>query len=246
MIFRWLTAVLVIAVGILLIVSCLDIYNSGANPYTPEAIALRFSRICIPIYITVACVIAGIGLSLLFPDNTKQRRAPQREQVILQRLRDKTGELDATAQILCDAEVRRRRIALICAIAAFTALMIYPLIYFLNFNHFTEESLNSDIIKATIIVLGHASVGLVICWIYQLTAKASMQREINVYKKSLASGNKKSSASVIPQKKDYTGLIRWSLLGIACLLIVLGMINGGATDVFKKAVAICTECIGLG
>ena len=39
----------------------------------------------------------------------------------------------------------------------------------------------------------------------------------------------------------------WSImLPLALLLIALGAYNGGARDVFVKAVNICTECIGLG
>ena len=36
------------------------------------------------------------------------------------------------------------------------------------------------------------------------------------------------------------------LLPLALVLIGLGAANGGARDVFVKAVNICTECIGLG
>jgi len=37
-----------------------------------------------------------------------------------------------------------------------------------------------------------------------------------------------------------------ALFAIAVLLIIAGVINGGAQDVFIKAVKICSECIGLG
>ena len=37
-----------------------------------------------------------------------------------------------------------------------------------------------------------------------------------------------------------------ALLAAALLLIVLGVLNGGARDVLAKAVRICSECIGLG
>lgn len=37
-----------------------------------------------------------------------------------------------------------------------------------------------------------------------------------------------------------------ALLAAALLLIVLGVLNGGARDVLAKAVKICSECIGLG
>ena len=39
---------------------------------------------------------------------------------------------------------------------------------------------------------------------------------------------------------------RGALLVIAVVLIVLGIVNGGMTDVLDKAIRICTECIGLG
>lgn len=37
-----------------------------------------------------------------------------------------------------------------------------------------------------------------------------------------------------------------ALFAAAALLIVLGVLNGGARDVLAKAVKICSECIGLG
>ena len=37
-----------------------------------------------------------------------------------------------------------------------------------------------------------------------------------------------------------------ALVCAAILLIVLGVVNGGAKDVLTKAVKICSECIGLG
>ena len=36
------------------------------------------------------------------------------------------------------------------------------------------------------------------------------------------------------------------LLVLSLLLLVLGALNGGARDVFAKAAAVCSECIGLG
>lgn len=43
------------------------------------------------------------------------------------------------------------------------------------------------------------------------------------------------------------GKALWAALFAAALvLIVLGVLNGGARDVLAKAVKICSECIGLG
>ena len=41
-------------------------------------------------------------------------------------------------------------------------------------------------------------------------------------------------------------ILRAVLLAAAVCLIAAGVSNGGAQDVFVKAVRICTECIGLG
>lgn len=37
-----------------------------------------------------------------------------------------------------------------------------------------------------------------------------------------------------------------ALFCTAVLLLILGVVNGGAQDVLAKAVKICSECIGLG
>ena len=40
--------------------------------------------------------------------------------------------------------------------------------------------------------------------------------------------------------------VRIALVGCAVLFIILGVTNGGMSDVLNKAIKICTECIGLG
>ncbi len=40
--------------------------------------------------------------------------------------------------------------------------------------------------------------------------------------------------------------VRMIFLVLAVVLLILGILNGSARDVFSKAVTICTECIGLG
>lgn len=37
-----------------------------------------------------------------------------------------------------------------------------------------------------------------------------------------------------------------ALFALGVLLVILGVMNGGAQDVLAKAVRICSECIGLG
>ncbi len=41
-------------------------------------------------------------------------------------------------------------------------------------------------------------------------------------------------------------VLRICLLALSALFLILGVLNGGARDVFAKAAAVCSECIGLG
>jgi hypothetical protein len=50
-----------------------------------------------------------------------------------------------------------------------------------------------------------------------------------------------------PEKPvKHVNRLRLGLYGLAALLILLGIFNGGMQDVLTKAIKICTECIGLG
>ena len=75
LIYGCIATVLIIALGIGLILSCLDIYNSGPRPYTPESIGLRFQKIAILSYICIAIVIGGIILNLVLPTEGKNPKA---------------------------------------------------------------------------------------------------------------------------------------------------------------------------
>ena len=51
----------------------------------------------------------------------------------------------------------------------------------------------------------------------------------------------------VHQRADQKTLtLRTTVLVIALVLIVIGIINGGLEDVLAKGAAICTECVGLG
>jgi len=41
-------------------------------------------------------------------------------------------------------------------------------------------------------------------------------------------------------------VLQWSLLFIAIILIVIGVILENPLDIYRKAIFICMECIGIG
>lgn len=238
---------LIVAVSVLFILACLGIYTSGPRPYSAESISRGFRQICIPVYITLLAILGGIILNLILPTEKKRAKSPVREEAVLTRLTQKTASLEGDVQQTAAKERRLRRWMRIGTAAIYTAMMIYPTIYMLDPKHFTIANLNNDIVRAVLIVMLPASLGLGLCGLCQALLRASMRREINLRKQALAAGQKNVASHQDNTCSSRTlWRIRIGVLALAALLIVLGIFNGGVDDVLKKAIAICTECIGLG
>lgn len=249
LIYGCIAAVLIIALGIALILSCLDIYNSGPRPYTPESIGLRFQRIAILAYVCIAIAVGGIVLGLVLPAEEKKPKAVKDELALMEKMRAKAGNLSDLYSAEVQNEQKKRLWMRIGTTVIFTALMIYPAIYFMDGSHFSIEALNEDIRNAVCIALIPAFMGLMLCFICSLLESKSISRETEIYKKAIAAskGNAATVAPAVSCKKDTAQTVtRCVLLVVAVCFIVLGIFNGGMKDVLDKAVAICTECIGLG
>lgn len=242
-----IAAVLIAALGIALILSCLHIYNSGAHPYSTESIGKAFQKIAALVYVVAAIVAGGFVLDLVLPLKQKRPKAWRDEAVVLAKLRGKAGALTPEQVAMAKKEPSFRLAMRIITAFLFVALMIYPAIYFSNPAHFSIADLSRDIIKAVLISLVPAAVGLLLCYFCCLLATASIRRETEFYKNLIAANKSASPAPVKETNCRKTVLIiRCVILAVAVCFIVIGFQNGGMKDVFDKAVAICTECIGLG
>lgn len=244
LIYGCVAAVLIVALGIALILSCLDIYNSGARPYTPESIGSHFQKISLLAYACIALALGGIVLGLALPADQPKPKAVKDELAFMEKAKAKVTDLTLEDAASVKKEQKLRLMLRIGTAIVFAALMVYPAIYFMDGSHFTIEALNDDIRNAVCIALIPALVGLMLCFICAELERKSISRETVIYK------NAASKGAVVPtaaQKKTNTLLIvRCAVLAVAVCFIVLGIFNGGMKDVFDKAVAICTECIGLG
>ena len=241
--YGWCLAAVLAALGILLVLSCLAIYRSGPRPYSAESIALKFRSILIPVMIGLVGVIGGIGLNLLLPVEHARAKGITAPEDVMLRLRKK-ADIPPVQK-----EIRLRCILRIVTALCFSALMVYPLVYFLTPEHFSVSDLNADIIQAVLIALIPAAVGLLLCWLCRIFVNASFSREVSVYRKALAEGHRNPSEKPTTQLKKSPSVltsVRMILLSAAIIFVVIGILNGGAEDVLKKAIAICTECIGLG
>ena len=241
--YSWILAVIMTVLGVLFILSCLDIYTSGPRPYSSATIGFRFHKILIPVIIGCIGVIGGAVLDLLLPTEATRAKSMTHPKEIMLRMR-KRADLPPVKK-----EIRLRFLYRLVTALIFTGLMIYPLGYFLTPEHFSISDLNSDITHAVMVVMIPATIGLALCWLCRVVVCKSYQRETSLYKKAIATGKQKNTAMDSKSKHGHLFIlpaVRIFVVIIAMVFLILGIFNGGAEDVLKKAIAICTECIGLG
>lgn len=129
------------------------------------------------------------------------------------------------------------------------ALIARPFLFFLEPFRFTVESLNRDILQFlfTFVLYSFASLACAIIRAY--LTRGSIRKQIVAYKSAIAEHKCDGIAPDPEAKKECkhgTLIARCAIAAIAVVFILLGIFNGGIQDVLGKAIAICTECIGLG
>lgn len=235
-----LTVILII-IGALVILSCLDLYGGMRGSYTPEAIASHYQSVSIPIYIGIAGIVGGIILNMFLPLPRQRTKSLITPRETMLRMRQKVSGSPVKK------EQKLRLLLIIVTSILFIALMIYPVIYLLTPGHFSREDPNPYVIKAAIVVFVPTLIGLAICWCCQLLLNASYKRETSINRDALISGHRSEKVQEVNNKFRFN--MRWiqlPLILLAVFFIVIGVMNKGADDVLLKAVAICTECIGIG
>ena len=245
------TAVMTVLLGIALIISAAHLfYTGGETPYTRERVEQYLSYCIIPAIIACLLIIAGKVFD--FIENAKMdAKAKRTETEMLYGYAkrfdiDKLGE-DARASVLNERRFRRY-ISIVCHSVAIL-FGITAVIYLAFIANFTVEELTADVLRAFCFSLPLAvlSVGAEATRIFICESSAKKERALLLdavkdgYKPSPAKGEREASLEI-----KATVITRYAILGVAVLLIVIGIVNGGMADVLSKAVKICTECIGLG
>lgn len=248
-------SVLLIITGVLLIISCVSIYNLGDRPFATDNISAAFDRIRIPVFITLGVVIIDVILNIIFQQENAKIKATLNKKKVLSRLEKRfdASLCEEKTLSLIKKEKKLRIIArevflLICIVA-----LIPALIYILNVENYPLEGYNASVIAACIWVIPCSFVAMGSLIALSFVENASIDRQLTHTKAAIASGARNSSPDT--EKKD-NSKEKWTsrlvlgarvvILALAVFFIIEGISNGGASDVLIKAINICTECIGLG
>ena len=241
-------SIMIVVSGLLFIAACLQIYQSGGEQiYTPEKVATAFAPIALPVYITLALIVVSFLLAAILPVEKKRLPVQKQYAFLLEKAYEKADLQLCNAELLqkLGQEQKKRRLALALSLAIWMIGSIIFIPYACNSGNYSSE-----------LHLATASIVSVIWWLLPCSliptacsifaayyCQKSMVRELELVKFA------PKATTPLAKEKSTAQTMQYARLAIAVLalgMIVGGFIAGGTADVLAKAVAICTECVGLG
>ena len=241
--YGWVLTLGLLVAGALLIHSCVSIYQLGGRPFSPETVAVAFSRISVPVYICLGLILGGWLLQLCIPVEKKNSVTPFYP-MQLARLSEKLdlNQTDAALrQQILTLRNKRRTQAILTLVILILCSIIF-LSYGLNPANFHQSEINASMAAAMLLFFPCLAVPFVIGILATYYCLALTKKEIALTRQAL----KEASIEPAPKKE---GRLLWVRLGLLCLglfLLCYGFFTGGTADVLTKAINICTECVGLG
>lgn len=254
-------------VGVLFIIQVWRIFNAGGKGgYTVSVISARFSEIAVLVYLWILAVLAGGVLSYVFPKAELKPKAYVETQIQLERLYKR---VDGGKEL---PEVKKSQNFRLVLRIACLVLCLFSTVMGLNvlLNTSYEPKLTGEffvghnaVVDRLIFILPWALGAGIAGWLTVILSEKSRVQEVTFLKEALVrqvkeqkSASQKNNTepckersckmcAVFHSAKFLLG-VRIALAVIAVVLCVVGVFNGGMDDILKKAINICTQCIGLG
>lgn len=242
--FGWITSLFLVIAGICLIHACVGIYQMGDRPFSPEAVAVAFSRISVPVYICLGLILAGWLLQLCCPVEQKKAVTPFYP-MQLARLSAKLdfGSLSDASLKSSILSLRKKRLlhtAITCGLLVLCSGIF--LTYGLNPANFHQTEINHSMAMAMLLFFPCLAVPFGYGCFAAFYGLKLTKQEISLTRQALREAPMEPAA-----KKDAKLLwLRLGILAVALFFLIFGFCTGGTADVLTKAINICTECVGLG
>lgn len=254
-----LIAVTILA-GLSLMYGCYTIYTTGvasdaAQIYSRQIVQETFARIAIPVYACLVLVIGSFILYVALPVEKKKLVPEKNDALILQRLRAKKDfspeQTDLRAAVL--RQQKLRRVHTIISLALILVCAVVFLIPACQGSYWPDPSDPNETRDVTDAMAGmmplFAACVLIPMGYALFTAyffRKSIRKEIELMKQATAPAAEAAQARSFHLGKEAMAVIRGAIVVAGIVFIIIGVTNGGVEAIIAKAVAICTECIGLG
>ncbi len=245
------------AVGIAIICVAADIYYSGAETgvyYTREIAADRILKLTIPCVLLIVAIIIGATFPLVM-SRVRPKAEDGVKRLVSRMPTDGSGEAYETAAREYDKAKKVRFFVWLGAMALVLAAAIVMLWYLVDTSHFSLDS-TASMLALVKVVMPVTAAALVVLAAAAVVNGIFAKKQLAALKSLIKNGNGKQRGNIEPQLlaaiKSFANsnitvwVVRGIVFAIAVVFIILGVLNGGATDVLVKAINICTECIGLG
>lgn len=263
----WVTLGLAIIACLSLAITSVHIYKTeGDSPFSRKTVAEHSWGFMPQLILAALSVILTGVFSLAFPTPEERLKAPKNNYAVLARLK-KSAKKDMPS-LLNDEQVKGEYTyrVILRSILAFIILVftVFTVIFAADLSKYHLEDINGDILSVCLVILPH-TVGVILCGLaVAILCSKSAAREAELIKSLLKSDTTGADGTDGQEYKLYRiisilgkignffenklviNIIRGVILCTAITFVVIGIINGGMSDVLGKAVRICTECIGLG
>lgn len=256
---RWMraaAAMAVLAVCAMLIWQCIDIYLTGNAPtnldadgqhieavYSRTEVAERLERLALPLGSCAAVIAAAVLLHWGTGEMLPRHALTAENRLRLMQRRMGSLPADAARELRRMRWIRLTAAAVICVCGAMCAAASLALLGDLLADpQIALRNLDGDVGGLVLRLLPWVSAGLLAAAVAAVLCDRSRLRACDALR-GLPAG------AVRPRRTERSrarGTLRIALYAAAVVFIVLGVMNGGALGVMRKAVAICMECIGLG
>lgn len=258
-------SVITVVLGIVFICVVADIYYSGKDSgviYSPEIVKARLIPLIAPLVLWLIVVVACFVLSVFFPNYGKQKNIlSNREKInnLKSKLPSSGNEefIQAKKNYSLFEIIRYTLFGVASALSVASAII--TIIYIANVSNFEGKEINVAIlglVKNCVPFILSSFFAFVVAIIYEtVTAKI----ELSHMTKMFVSGKENKHIDNLVEKSvkrlrtlslkhdaQFVWCVRGAVLVVALVFFILGILNGGAEDVWSKAINICTECIGLG
>ncbi len=255
-------------VGLLFILQVWAIFFSAEkSPFTYAIIGEKLLELLVPALLWVQGVIGGGVLWRLYPDEKEKLRGELSPRVTLHRLKARLPKDEGGMY-----ELKRIKALsiVVWSVVAFACLAASVAVLSILFDGAYEPMFKGEFFTAhdgAADRLLRCAVYVVACALTCITAvfvdEQLVEKETRLVKAQLAENAKKGVKPVKTGKKAtmYESILekypvfksKWwkqglqiGLCAVGLALFVIGIVNGGMSDVFEKARNICTQCIGLG